>query len=57
MFLIRFQWQPQHEDLTCEQFYEWQKANDPEFQKAGLEKHLIETGIGIQLNHILHGPK
>lgn len=39
------QWEPQHDGITCEQFQKWKEANDPEFQAAGLARHLRENGI------------
>ena len=36
-------------DITCEQFEEWEKLNDPSFAEQQLDKHLKEFGIGIQL--------
>jgi E3 ubiquitin-protein ligase RNF31 len=40
-----FQWEKQHEGITCEKFAEWKEANDPEIQAAGLAKHMAEHGI------------
>ena len=40
------QWEDQHEYLTCEQFAEWKKDNDPERQAQGLAAYLNEEGIG-----------
>lgn len=39
------QWEPQHDGISCEQFQKWKEANDPEFQAAGLARHLRENGI------------
>uniref|UniRef100_A0A3Q0SMN5 Uncharacterized protein n=1 Tax=Amphilophus citrinellus TaxID=61819 RepID=A0A3Q0SMN5_AMPCI len=30
------QWEPQHQDVSCEQFQLWKRENDPEYQKQGL---------------------
>ncbi|GAB6027677.1 hypothetical protein CHUAL_001917 [Chamberlinius hualienensis] len=38
-------WERQHEGTSCQQFEEWKKENDPEFQKHGLESYLAENGI------------
>lgn len=38
-------WEPQHDGIPCEQFQKWKEANDPEFQAAGLARHLKENGI------------
>ncbi|XP_064640262.1 E3 ubiquitin-protein ligase RNF31-like isoform X2 [Lineus longissimus] len=44
-FNCKDKWEPQHEDLTCEQFTQWKYDNDPERQTAGLARHLQENGI------------
>ena len=41
-----FQWEDQHEGVSCQQFQAWKEANDPEHQAAGLAKILEENGIG-----------
>uniref|UniRef100_A0A1A9W5H4 Uncharacterized protein n=1 Tax=Glossina brevipalpis TaxID=37001 RepID=A0A1A9W5H4_9MUSC len=38
-------WQKQHENITCDQFLEWQKANDPDIQALGVQRHLEQNGI------------
>ncbi|KAL9930414.1 linear Ubiquitin E3 ligase isoform 1-T3 [Glossina fuscipes fuscipes] len=38
-------WQKQHENITCEQFLEWQKSNDPDVQTLGVQRHLEQNGI------------
>ena len=40
------QWEDQHNGLSCEQFAEWKRQNDPKFQKEGLAAHLQANGIG-----------
>uniref|UniRef100_A0A8D0HSP9 Ring finger protein 31 n=1 Tax=Sphenodon punctatus TaxID=8508 RepID=A0A8D0HSP9_SPHPU len=40
------QWEPQHKDLSCEEFQEWKRTNDPEYQAQGLAVYLQENGIG-----------
>lgn len=40
------QWKPQHDDLNCEMFADWERKNDPEQQKQGLAAHLNKKGIG-----------
>ncbi|XP_053114821.1 E3 ubiquitin-protein ligase RNF31 isoform X2 [Hemicordylus capensis] len=39
------QWEPQHQGLTCEEFLEWKRTNDPEYQAQGLAVYLQENGI------------
>lgn len=39
------QWQAQHCGITCEQFAEWKRANDPKFADTELDKHLKRHGI------------
>lgn len=39
------QWEPQHQDLSCEQFQQWKRDNDPEYQKQGLAGYLRDNGI------------
>uniref|UniRef100_A0A3P8W8T6 Ring finger protein 31 n=1 Tax=Cynoglossus semilaevis TaxID=244447 RepID=A0A3P8W8T6_CYNSE len=38
-------WEPQHQDLTCEQFQQWKRDNDPEYQRQGLAGYLRDNGI------------
>ncbi|XP_061777297.1 E3 ubiquitin-protein ligase RNF31-like [Nerophis ophidion] len=38
-------WEPQHQDLTCGQFQQWKRDNDPEYQKQGLAGYLRDNGI------------
>ncbi|KAM9774840.1 E3 ubiquitin-protein ligase RNF31-like [Syngnathus typhle] len=38
-------WEPQHQDLTCEQFQQWKRDNDPEYQRLGLAGYLRDNGI------------
>ena len=45
LFLV-LQWEPQHQGLTCDEFQEWKRANDPEYQAQGLAAYLQENGIG-----------
>ena len=40
------QWEEQHDGLTCEDFIQWKKDNDPELQARGLAAYLQEEGIG-----------
>ena len=47
-----FQWEDQHEGISCDQFAQWKTANDPEAQKAGLAAILKENGIGKILLHV-----
>ena len=48
MFItFRFQqWEKEHDGLSCEQFAQWKKDNDPELQAQGLAAYLNEEGIG-----------
>ncbi|XP_077773012.1 E3 ubiquitin-protein ligase RNF31 isoform X1 [Podarcis muralis] len=39
------QWEPQHQGLTCDDFLEWKRTNDPEYQAQGLAVYLQENGI------------
>lgn len=43
---IPFQWEDQHEGISCDQFSQWKADNDPEAQRAGLAAVLKENGIG-----------
>ncbi|XP_061661100.1 E3 ubiquitin-protein ligase RNF31-like isoform X2 [Syngnathoides biaculeatus] len=38
-------WEPQHQDLSCEQFQQWKRDNDVEYQKLGLAGYLRDNGI------------
>lgn len=42
---FHFQWEKQHQGITCEQFAAWKDENDPDNQAAGLAKHLADNGI------------
>ncbi|XP_049852715.1 E3 ubiquitin-protein ligase lubel isoform X2 [Schistocerca gregaria] len=44
-------WEVQHEGLSCKEFAEWKEANDPEYQAAGLARHLAEHGIDCPKCH------
>lgn len=44
-FLFNFQWEKQHEGITCNQFTEWKELNDPDHQAEGVAKHLQLNGI------------
>ena len=41
-----FQWEVQHEGITCEEFADWKEQSNPELSAAGIEKLLEENGIG-----------
>ncbi|XP_051984117.1 E3 ubiquitin-protein ligase RNF31-like [Xyrauchen texanus] len=38
-------WEPQHMGLSCEQFQQWKRENDPEYQRQGLAGYLRDNGI------------
>ncbi|XP_057680162.1 E3 ubiquitin-protein ligase RNF31-like isoform X2 [Corythoichthys intestinalis] len=38
-------WEAQHQDLSCEQFQQWKRDNDPEYQRQGLAGYLRDNGI------------
>ncbi|KAM9713320.1 E3 ubiquitin-protein ligase RNF31-like isoform 2-T3 [Menidia menidia] len=38
-------WEPQHQDVSCEDFQQWKRDNDPEYQKQGLAGYLRDNGI------------
>ncbi|XP_014916789.1 E3 ubiquitin-protein ligase RNF31 isoform X1 [Poecilia latipinna] len=38
-------WEPQHQDVSCEQFQLWKRENDPEYQRQGLAGYLRDNGI------------
>lgn len=40
-----FQWEKQHEGISCEKFAEWKDGNDPENQATLVQKHLADNGI------------
>lgn len=40
------QWEAQHQGISCEQFAQWKRDNDPEAQELGLAAHLNDNGIG-----------
>ncbi|CAJ1061358.1 E3 ubiquitin-protein ligase RNF31-like isoform X3 [Xyrichtys novacula] len=44
-FLWCYHWEPQHQDLSCEQFQQWKRENDPEYQRQGLAGYLRDNGI------------
>lgn len=39
------QWEPQHQGLSCQEFLEWKRSNDPQYQAQGLAAYLQEHGI------------
>ncbi|XP_037690551.1 E3 ubiquitin-protein ligase RNF31 [Choloepus didactylus] len=39
------QWEEQHRGLSCEDFQNWKRTNDPEYQAQGLAMYLQENGI------------
>ena len=40
------QWEGQHQGISCEQFAQWKRDNDPEAQELGLAALLNDNGIG-----------
>lgn len=40
------QWEEQHRGRSCEDFQNWKRTNDPEYQAQGLAMYLQENGIG-----------
>ncbi|KAM8823805.1 E3 ubiquitin-protein ligase RNF31-like isoform 2-T4 [Spinachia spinachia] len=38
-------WEAQHQDLSCEQFQQWKRENDPEYQRQGLAGFLRDNSI------------
>ncbi|GCB82303.1 hypothetical protein scyTo_0022307, partial [Scyliorhinus torazame] len=38
-------WESQHQGITCEEFQNWKRENDPEYQAQGLAAYLKENGI------------
>ena len=49
------QWEEQHDGLTCEQFAQWEKDNDPDLQAQGLAAYLNEEGIGRKMDDMAVG--
>jgi E3 ubiquitin-protein ligase RNF31 len=45
-FQCKKPWEDQHNGLSCDEFAEWKRQNDPKFQKEGLAAHLQANGIG-----------
>ena len=39
------QWEEQHRGRSCEDFQNWKRTNDPEYQAQGLAMYLQEHGI------------
>ncbi|XP_028933957.1 E3 ubiquitin-protein ligase RNF31 isoform X1 [Ornithorhynchus anatinus] len=39
------QWEEQHRGRSCEDFQNWKRTNDPEYQAQGLAMYLKENGI------------
>ncbi|XP_006835466.1 PREDICTED: E3 ubiquitin-protein ligase RNF31 isoform X2 [Chrysochloris asiatica] len=39
------QWEEQHQGRSCEDFQNWKRTNDPEYQAQGLAMYLQENGI------------
>lgn len=44
--LSSWQWEEQHRGRSCEDFQNWKRTNDPEYQAQGLAMYLQENGIG-----------
>lgn len=44
--LSLLQWEEQHRGRSCEDFQNWKRNNDPEYQAQGLALYLQENGIG-----------
>ncbi|XP_033122782.1 E3 ubiquitin-protein ligase RNF31-like [Anneissia japonica] len=44
-FECKKKWEPQHDNISCEEFEQWRRDNDPDLQAAGLARHLQENGI------------
>uniref|UniRef100_UPI00398E3CF7 E3 ubiquitin-protein ligase RNF31-like n=1 Tax=Pristiophorus japonicus TaxID=55135 RepID=UPI00398E3CF7 len=38
-------WEQQHQGISCEDFQNWKRENDPEYQAQGLAAYLKENGI------------
>ncbi|KAM8781198.1 E3 ubiquitin-protein ligase RNF31 isoform 3-T3 [Rhynchonycteris naso] len=43
--LCKRQWEEQHRGRSCEDFQNWKRTNDPEYQAQGLAMYLQENGI------------
>ena len=48
------QWEGQHQGISCEQFAQWKRDNDPEAQELGLAAHLNDNGIGRSIHTYIH---
>jgi E3 ubiquitin-protein ligase RNF31 len=48
------QWEAQHQGISCEQFAQWKRDNDPEAQELGLAAHLNDNGIGTFISAHMH---
>lgn len=46
MIAFLWQWEEQHRGRSCEDFQNWKRTNDPEYQAQGLAMYLQENGIG-----------
>ena len=46
VLFLTYQWEPQHDSLSCEAFAEWKVLNDPVYQREHLSAYLEEFGIG-----------
>ena len=44
------QWEDQHTGLSCEEFAEWKRLNDPKFKKEGLAAYLQANGTGMYID-------
>ncbi|XP_078254634.1 E3 ubiquitin-protein ligase RNF31-like isoform X2 [Rhinoraja longicauda] len=44
-FQCKIPWEPQHEEISCEQFKKWKQQNNPECQAAALDSYLKKNGI------------
>lgn len=51
--LPSWQWEEQHRGRSCEDFQNWKRTNDPEYQAQGLAMYLQENGIGKATRHSL----
>ena len=47
-----WQWEEQHRGRSCEDFQNWKRTNDPEYQAQGLAMYLQENGIGKVPSHL-----
>lgn len=43
--MFRWQWEPAHDGISCQQFAEWRAANNPELQADCVKQHLQMYGI------------